>query len=1162
MSDDNNDGHDAQAQDGGQGPGPGSGGRAPMTLKPRGQTSAGTVKQSFSHGRTKTVVVETKRPRRADAPAFGTGRPTPSAPLPAAGAAPRPSPAAGSAGPRPAGGFGASERGLSQSELEARQRALGIAREADERRQAETARQQAEEDSRRHAAEAREAAARAEQAAAAARAAEPPAPTPTPIAAAPVAAPVATAPASPVAPRPVAPAPVVATPSATPAAVTPAAVTPVAAAQPSTVRAASATTAAVEAAPAPATTPALQATPAPTPRPAPAGPVTAAPVVAAPVTAAPAEKVERPWDRLSNRNTPRPAPSSEDRPRPALRPAAPRTDGGSTYVRPTRDPGAERPAAGAGGFGARPAAAGGGAFGARSTGGAFGAGARSDATGGAFGARGPRPEGGVRPAAAGGGYGSRPAAAGGASAGGAGYGARARPEGGAAPAGGGYGARAPREGDTVRYSALNPRPASPRPGAPRPPGLRPATDDTPELTKTGRTSPPRAGERRPLGGGGDDDGDNRRKAGAAPGKAVSRTKGEPVRRQGRLTIQGVGDEDTAEKMRSLASVRRAREREREKRLGGAAADAGRSVREVVIPDAITVQDLAQRMAIRAVDVIKTLMRQGTMLKITDVLDADTAELIASEFGMEVRRVSEADVEEGFLAADDEAEGTLPRPPVVAVMGHVDHGKTSLLDALRSTDVAAGEHGGITQHIGAYQVRLPDGERVTFLDTPGHAAFSQMRARGANVTDIVILVVAADDGVMPQTIEAINHAKAAGAPIIVAINKMDKPGADPQRVINELLQHEIVIEALGGDTQAIEVSATQKTGLTELIEAILLQAEVMDLRANPDRSAEGVVIEAKLDKGRGPVATVLVKRGTLKRGDIIVAGSAYGRVRALINERGEQMGEAGPSEPVEILGLDEAPSPGEALAVVEDEARARELTDYRERVRREKQASPTGGGASLADMMARLQGKKVSELALIVKADVQGSAEAVTTSLEKLSTDEVKARILHSGAGAITESDVLLAKGSGAPILGFNVRASAQARALATREGVEIRYYAIIYDLLDDIKGVMSGMLSPELRETFLGNAEVLEVFDISKVGKIAGCRVTEGLVRKGARTRVIRNDIVIQEMGTLATLKRFKDEVNEVVVGQECGIHFAGFHDLKAGDFVECFTVETIQRTL
>jgi translation initiation factor IF-2 len=566
------------------------------------------------------------------------------------------------------------------------------------------------------------------------------------------------------------------------------------------------------------------------------------------------------------------------------------------------------------------------------------------------------------------------------------------------------------------------------------------------------------------------------------------------------------------------------------------------------------------MAVRGVDIVKFLMRQGMMMKINDVIDSDTAELVADEYGMTVRRVSESDVETGFLAEADDADATTPRFPVVAVMGHVDHGKTSLLDALRTTDVATGEAGGITQHIGAYQVRLKDDQRVTFLDTPGHAAFSAMRARGANVTDIVILVVAADDGVMPQTIEAIQHAKAAGAPLIVAINKVDKPGANPQKVINELLQHEVIAENLGGDTQMIEVSAKERTNLDALLEAVLIQAEFMDLRANPDRSAEGVVIESKLDKGRGPVGTVLVKRGTLRRGDIVVAGSAWGKVRALLDERNAQLEEAGPSVPVEILGLDEPPSPGEVFAVVETEARARELTDFRERKQREK--ATAANPVSLADMMAKLGSKKISELPIVIKADVQGSSEAISGSLEAMGNEEVRARVVFQGAGGITESDVNLAKTAGAPILGFNVRASKQARELADREGVEIRYYSIIYDLLDDMKGVLSGMLAPIQRETWLGNAKVLQVFDISKIGKIAGCRVAEGVVRKGARVRIIRDDVVVLELGTLNTLKRFKDEVNEVPSGQECGMQFQGFQDIKEGDLIECFTVEEIKREL
>jgi translation initiation factor IF-2 len=730
------------------------------------------------------------------------------------------------------------------------------------------------------------------------------------------------------------------------------------------------------------------------------------------------------------------------------------------------------------------------------------------------------------------------------------------------------GDRPPRAGETVRYSANAPRPApgAARPGGPRPPrpGVGASAPATPEIQRATRSAPRPGGglvDRRP-----DDDDDRRGKPGAPGAKAPARNsgKGQPQRREGRLTIQAVAgsDEDAVERMRSLASVRRAREREKEKRRGGGQ-EAAKAAREVVIPDVITVQELANRMATRGVEIIKFLMRQGLMLKINDVIDNDTAELVATEFGHTVRRVSEADVEEGFIGDEDIDDHLEPRPPVVTIMGHVDHGKTSLLDALRQTDVAGGEHGGITQHIGAYQVRLKDGGKVTFLDTPGHAAFSAMRARGANVTDIVVLVVAADDGVMPQTIEAIGNARSAGVPIIVAVNKIDKPDADSTRVVNELLQHEIVVESLGGETQIVEVSATKKIGLDELLERILLLAEVLDLKANPDRAAEGVVIEAKLDKGRGAVSTVLVKRGTLKRGDIVVAGSQWGKVRALLNERDEQLTEAGPSTPVEVLGLDGTPSPGEPFAVVENEARARELTEYRIRVKREKAGgTPTSGGTTMAEMMAKLQDKKLSELPLVIKADVQGSVEAIIGSLDKISTDEVRARIIHSGAGAINESDVLLAKGAGASLLGFNVRASRQARDLAEREGVEIRYYAIIYDLLDDIKGVLSGMLAPIQRETFLGNAEVLQVFDISKVGKIAGCRVTEGNVRKGARVRIIRQDVVVLELGTLATLKRFKDEVNEVPSGQECGMHFQGFHDIRVGDFIECFTVEEIQRTL
>ena len=724
------------------------------------------------------------------------------------------------------------------------------------------------------------------------------------------------------------------------------------------------------------------------------------------------------------------------------------------------------------------------------------------------------------------------------------------------------GERPARPAQTVRYSALNPRPApgarTGAAGAARP-GGRPAPNQPPAQPEVARPSRAGGGFARPAGR---EDDREKRFGDNAPGKAVSRTRGEPKRREGRLTIHSVagGDEDAVERMRSLASVRRAREREKEKRRGGSTETPNRP-REVVIPDTITVGELANRMAVRGVDIIKFLMRQGLMMKINDVIDSDTAELVAEEYGMAVKRVSESDIEEGFIAEADDADTGDVRAPVVAIMGHVDHGKTSLLDALRTTDVAAGEAGGITQHIGAYQVRLGDGQRITFLDTPGHAAFSAMRARGANVTDIVVLVVAADDGVMPQTVEAIQHAKAAGAPIIVAVNKIDKPDANPQKVVNELLQYEVISESLGGDTQIIELSAKEKLNLNGLTDAILLQAEVMDLRANADRSAEGVVIEAKLDKGRGPVATVLVKRGTLRRGDIVVAGSAWGKARALLNERNEQLPEAGPSVPVEILGLDEAPSPGDVFAVVESEARARELTEYRQRVKREK-TQVSGGSLSLVDMMSKLQSKKVSELPVLIKADVQGTAEAIVGSLDKMGNDEVRARTVYSGAGGITESDVNLAKSAGAPILGFNVRASKQARDLAEREGVEIRYYSIIYDLLDDIKGVLSGMLAPLQRETFLGNAKVLQTFDITKVGRVAGCRVTEGVVRKGARVRIVRDDVVVLELGVLNTLKRFKDEVNEVPSGQECGMQFQGFQDIKEGDYIECFTVEEIKRTL
>src|SRR5579859_6662054 len=584
------------------------------------------------------------------------------------------------------------------------------------------------------------------------------------------------------------------------------------------------------------------------------------------------------------------------------------------------------------------------------------------------------------------------------------------------------------------------------------------------------------------------------------------------------------------------------------------------IRDVTIPETITIQDLANRMAERSVDVVRLLMKQGHMAKSTDTIDADTAQLIAEELGHTVRRVAESDVEEGMFDAPDDAANLQPRAPVVTIMGHVDHGKTSLLDAIRSTEVAAGEAGGITQHIGAYQVTSPSGGRITFIDTPGHAAFTAMRARGAKVTDLVVLVVAADDGVMPQTVEAISHAKAASVPIIVAVNKIDKGDANPTRVKTELLQHEIQVEDLGGETQAVEVSATKKIGLDKLEEAILLQAEILDLKANPDRAAEGAVVEAKLDKGRGPVATVLVQRGTLKVGDIVVAGAEWGRVRLLANERGETVQSAGPSTPIEVLGLSAPPEAGDEMVVVESEARAREVAEYRGRKRRE-QRQATSSRQTLDQLLQTREAGEKRLLPLVLKTDVQGSSEAIQGALAKLGTSEVGAQILQSGVGGITESDVILAHASGAAVIGFNVRANNMARDRAKRDGVEIRYYNVIYNIVDDVKAALSGMLAPETREKFLGNAEILEVFTISKVGKVAGCRVTEGVVRRGAKVRLIRDNVVIHE-GELSTLKRFKDEVREVQSGQECGMAFANYQDIQKGDTIECYEVETIRRSL
>ena len=632
----------------------------------------------------------------------------------------------------------------------------------------------------------------------------------------------------------------------------------------------------------------------------------------------------------------------------------------------------------------------------------------------------------------------------------------------------------------------------------------------------------------------------------------------PQKERGRLTVVTALNDDVRE--RSIASFRR-----RTQRLKGHASNEPKEklIREVTIPEAITIQELANRMSERAVDVIRLLMKQGAMHKITDVIDADTAQLIAEEMGHTVKRVAASDVEEGLFDVVDDSSDTEPRSPVVTVMGHVDHGKTSLLDALRHANVVSGEAGGITQHIGAYQVTSPEsGKKITFIDTPGHAAFTAMRARGAKVTDIVILVVAADDGVMPQTIEAINHAKAAKVPMIVAINKIDKPDAKPERVRTELLQHEVQVESFGGEVVDVEVSAKNKTNLDKLLEMIALQAELLDLKTNSERPAEGTVIEAKLDRGRGPVATVLVQRGTLRVGDIIVAGAEMGRVRALISDQGENLDEAGPSVPVEVLGFNGPPEAGDRLAVVENEARARQVTSYRAHQKRENAAASISGmRGSLEQMMSQLKTAGRKEFPLIVKADVQGSLEAILGSLEKLGTEEVAARILHAGVGGISESDVTLAEGFNAAIIGFSVRANKEAAAAAKRNGIEIRYYNIIYDLVDDIKKAMSGLLAPTLRETMLGNAQILEVFNISKVGKVAGCRVTDGTVERGANVRLIRDNVVVHE-GKLSTLKRFKDEVKEVQSGQECGMAFENYGDMRPGDVIECYRVETIQRSL
>ncbi|MEM7059467.1 MAG: translation initiation factor IF-2 [Pseudomonadota bacterium] len=695
------------------------------------------------------------------------------------------------------------------------------------------------------------------------------------------------------------------------------------------------------------------------------------------------------------------------------------------------------------------------------------------------------------------------------------------------------------EEEAARKKAEQPKPA--------------AQPEEPRAQPAGRGGDAEDQRRSGRGGGG-------RGAPAQPKKPeTTRGRDDGRRRSGKLTISQALNDGDGGRQRSLAAMRRRQEREKRRMMGGPV-EREKVVRDVVIPDAITVQELANRMAERVADVIKALMKNGIMATQNQSIDQDTAELLVEEFGHKVTRVSEADVEDAIETADDTDEQMELRAPVVTIMGHVDHGKTSILDALRKTNVVSGEAGGITQHIGAYQIMTEDDHKITFLDTPGHAAFTSMRARGANVTDIVILVVAADDSVMPQTIEAINHAKAAEVPMIIAINKMDREGADPNKVRTELLQHEVIVEAMSGDVLDVEVSAMTGQGLDTLVENIVLQSELQELKANPNRPAEGAVIEAKLDTGRGPVATVLVQRGTLRNGDIFVVGEQWGKVRALVNDQGERVKEAGPSVPVEVLGLNGTPHAGDVLNVVEDEAKAREIADYRERSAREKQAAQ-GARATLDQLLAQAKAGDVSELPLVLKADVQGSTEAIVQALEKVGNEEVQVRVLHSGVGAITESDVTLAEASGAPIIGFNVRANAPARNAANQKGVELRYYSIIYDLVDDVKAAASGLLSAEVRENFIGYAKILQVFKITGAGKIAGCEVTEGVARRSAGVRLLRDDVVIHE-GTLKTLKRFKDEVKEVQVSQECGMAFENYEDIREGDVIEIFEREEIERTL
>ena len=652
----------------------------------------------------------------------------------------------------------------------------------------------------------------------------------------------------------------------------------------------------------------------------------------------------------------------------------------------------------------------------------------------------------------------------------------------------------------------------------------------------------------------------RREVPDQPKKVPSRRGDNQQRRQRNITITEALDGGETMRQRSMASVRRAREREKAKIRNIDAEPKVKQTRDVTIPDAITVQELANRMAERVADVVKELMKLGIMATATQTIDAETAELIVIELGHKSNRVSEADVDIINDNDEDEPASLKPRPPVVTVMGHVDHGKTSILDAIRAADVAAGEAGGITQHIGAYQVNSAAGNTITFIDTPGHEAFTEMRVRGANITDIVILVVAGDDGIKPQTIEAINHAKAANCPIIIAINKCDKPEADSMRVRNELLSHDIVTEDFGGDVLCVDVSAHTKMGLDKLEELIMLQAELLELKANPDRAALGAVIEAKVERGRGSVASLLVQRGTLRIGDIFVVGAETGRVRAMYNDRGEQVKTAKPGDAVEVLGLQGTPMAGDQLTVVESEARAREVSEYRQRVIRQKEAA-SGARGSVEQMLSAIAAGEVEELPIVIKTDVHGSLEAIKVAVEKLASEEIKVRILSAGVGAISESDINLAAASDGLIIAFNVRANPQAREQARRHGIEIRYHSIIYELIDEIKAAMVGLLSPETKETFIGYAEILEVFNITKTGKVAGCKITEGVIKRGCRVRLLRDNVVLHE-GSLKTLKRFKDEVKEVIEGQECGMGFENYGDLQSGDVIECFEVQQIARSL